>query len=53
MLGEPAHCFVPLNRVQVNTGISKLAVGRSGTTLVSFNDHGHLEDVDPALVTYR
>ena len=53
VLGAPETCFVTLNRVQINTGISKLAIGRSGTTLVSFNDHGHLEDVDPALVTYR
>jgi broad specificity phosphatase PhoE len=53
LLGQPAGCFVALNRVQVNTGISKLAIGRSGTTLVSFNDHSHLDDVDPALVTYR
>jgi broad specificity phosphatase PhoE len=45
--------FVPLNRVQVNTGVTKLVVGRAGTSLVSFNDHTHLELVDPALVTYR
>jgi hypothetical protein len=28
-----------------------VVVGRRGTTLVSFNDHSHLEQ--PGLVTYR
>jgi broad specificity phosphatase PhoE len=45
--------FVALNRVQVNTGVTKVVSGRSGLTLVSFNAHSHLELVDPALVTYR
>lgn len=45
--------FVPLNRVQVNTGVTKLVIGRSGTSLVSFNDHTHLELMNPSLVTYR
>ena len=39
-----------LNAVTVNTGITKLVVGSRGVTLVSFNDHVHLE---PHLVTYR
>jgi broad specificity phosphatase PhoE len=41
------------NRVAVNTGITKLIAGRRGLTLVSFNDHGHLERTRPPLVTYR
>ena len=45
--------FVALNRVQVNTGITKVVAGRRGLSLVSFNDHGHLEEVDPFLVTSR
>ncbi len=39
-----------LNSVTVNTGITKVVVGSRGMTLVSFNDHVHLE---PDHVTYR
>lgn len=39
-----------LNSVTANASITKLVVGRSGVTLVSFNDHVHLE---PDHVTYR
>lgn len=39
-----------LNSVLINTGVTKIVTGRSGRTLVSFNEHGHL----PAdQVTYR
>lgn len=48
-----ASAFVALNRVQVNTGLTKLLLGRQGTSLLSFNDHGHLAAADPSLVTYR
>jgi hypothetical protein len=37
--------------VTVNAGVTKVVRGRSGTTLVSFNEHGHLEA--DGLVTYR
>ena len=39
-----------LNRVAVNSGVTKLVVGSSGTSLIGFNDHCHLV---PADVTYR
>jgi len=39
-----------LNPVTVNASFAKVVVGGRGTTLVSFNEHGHLE---PAHVTYR
>lgn len=39
-----------LNSVIINTGVTKIVTGRSGRTLLSFNEHGHL----PAdQVTYR
>lgn len=39
-----------LNSVIINTGVTKVVTGRSGRTLLSFNEHGHL----PAdMVTYR
>ena len=44
--------FIPLNRVQVNAAVTKIVVGRRGTSLISFNEHGHLEH-DRELVTYR
>lgn len=45
--------FLPVNRVAVNAGITKVVVGRQGMTLVSFNEHGHLERGGRSLVTYR
>jgi broad specificity phosphatase PhoE len=49
----PATLFSALNRVTVNASVTKLAVGSTGTNVISFNDHSHLESVDRALVTYR
>jgi broad specificity phosphatase PhoE len=49
----PEAAFVAFNRVLVNTGITKVVYGRSGTTLVSFNEHAHLERDGSELVTYR
>jgi broad specificity phosphatase PhoE len=42
-----------LSPVTVNASVTKVVVGGRGTTLVSFNDHSHLETADPSLVTYR
>ena len=53
LLGVPAATFVAFNRVTVNTGITKVVVGRGGTSLVSFNEHAHLENGARSLVTYR
>jgi len=50
LLGGTAETVVALNRVAVNGAITRLVVGRSGTSLLTFNEHGHL---DPADVTYR
>ncbi len=44
------HLWLNLNRVMINTGITKIVTGRRGATLVSFNDHSHL---DGELLTYR
>jgi broad specificity phosphatase PhoE len=52
LLGVNVPGFVALNRVVVNTGITKIVRGRAGTNVLSFNDHAHLEG-DAALVTYR
>jgi broad specificity phosphatase PhoE len=49
----PDQSSLAFNRVSVNTGITKLIVGRRGLTLVSFNEHGHLERTNPPLISYR
>lgn len=53
VLGLSPSSFVDLNRVQVNAGVTKVVSGARGTSLVSFNEHGHLEEADRFLVTYR
>jgi broad specificity phosphatase PhoE len=52
-LGAGDDAFIAMSRVVVNGGITKLVRGDRGTNLVSFNDHAHLERMDPALVSYR
>lgn len=42
-----------LNRVIVNTSVTKLVAGRGGLTLLSINDHAHLEGEHRHLLTYR
>ncbi|CRK55044.1 Phosphoglycerate mutase family protein [Alloactinosynnema sp. L-07] len=44
---------VAINRVVVNAAITKVVVGRSGATLVSFNEHRHFEGAGRDLLTYR
>lgn len=51
VLGVPDDAFVEFNRTSVNAGITKLIVGSRGTSLVTFNEHAHLEG--DGLVTYR
>ncbi len=41
-----------LNPVCVNSGVTRVVTGRRGTTLVTFNEHAHL-DATPDLLTYR
>ena len=52
LLGLPADGLVRLNRVVVNSSVTTVVSGRSGTTLLSFNEHGHLLGTE-APVTYR
>lgn len=52
-LGLDAHGWSRLNTVIVNSSITKLVVGRRGATLVTINDHAHLEPHGAELVTYR
>ncbi|WP_030435607.1 histidine phosphatase family protein [Actinoplanes subtropicus] len=47
-----AAVWASLNRVTVNTGVTKLIAGRRGLSLSTFNEHPHVE-ADPSLLTYR
>jgi broad specificity phosphatase PhoE len=48
----PDTALAALNRVSVNTSVTKLVSGRRGVSLVTFNEHVHL-DHHPDLLTYR
>jgi broad specificity phosphatase PhoE len=50
LLGLDAAGVVALNRVTVNGAVTTLVAGSAGTSLVTFNEHGHL---DAGAVTYR
>ena len=52
LLGGEADLWSRFNVVCVNAGVTKLVTGRRGVTLVSFNEHAHLEGA-PDLLTYR
>ena len=51
-LGLPAERWPGLARLIVNASITKVITGHTGTNLVTFNDHAHLE-ADRSLITYR
>jgi broad specificity phosphatase PhoE len=53
LLGGTPHMWAQLNPVTVNASVTKVVVGRRGMTLVSFNDHSHLEPAADGLITYR
>lgn len=53
LLGAPPTAFLALNRVTANAGITKIVHGRSGTSLLSFNDHAHFDGEHAGLLTYR
>lgn len=54
LIGGDARTHSMLAPVVLNASVTKIVVGRRGTTLVSFNDHSHLEQADhDELVTYR
>lgn len=53
LLGCGPESLVTFNRVVINTALTKVAVGRGGMTLVSFNEHEHLEGEAARLLTYR
>lgn len=52
LLNVPPETFIALNRIAVNTGLSKVLSGRSGLQLLSYNEQGHV-DADRRLMTFR
>jgi broad specificity phosphatase PhoE len=50
LIGVDPVSFPRLNRVTINCGVTRVIVGSSGTTLVSFNEQGHLQG---GMLTYR
>lgn len=50
LLGVGERQWFTLNRVVVNSGVTRVVVGSRGSTLVTFNEYSHLS---PQLVTYR
>lgn len=53
VLTGDASLWPSLNRVAVNTAVTKVLNGRSGLTLSSYNEHAHLEHDPATLLTYR
>jgi broad specificity phosphatase PhoE len=53
ILGVAGETLIALNRVSVNGAITLVASGRSGLSLVSFNEHRHLEHDPATTVTLR
>ena len=53
LIGLPPRAWPALHRVMVNTSVTKVVRGQRGTSLISFNDHGHLEGVPGLQITYR
>ncbi|MFB6841289.1 histidine phosphatase family protein [Streptomyces sp. NPDC056361] len=53
LLSLPPEGVVALNRVAVNASVTTLAVGTSGTTLLTFNEHAHFAGDQRHLLTYR
>ncbi|MFF7777719.1 histidine phosphatase family protein [Streptomyces tanashiensis] len=53
LLSLSGEGVVALNRVAVNASITTLVVGGSGTTLLTFNEHGHFAGGGRQMLTYR
>jgi broad specificity phosphatase PhoE len=53
LLNLPPEGFLALNRTMANASITKLVSGRSGVSLISYNEHGHFEGQNRELLTYR
>lgn len=53
LLGVRPEAWLDFNRVIMNASITKVIVGRRGRSLVTVNEHGHLERAGREFLTYR
>ena len=53
LLGIDGRGFLRLNRVVANCSLTKIGTGRSGLSLVTFNEHSHFEGSARKMLTYR
>ncbi|ADP84697.1 histidine phosphatase family protein [Pseudofrankia inefficax] len=53
LLGVGVEGLVQLNRTMINGGITKIVSGRSGTSLISVNEHSHIDAAGRELLSYR
>lgn len=53
LIGIPSSAWPSLHRVMVNSSVTKVVRGQRGISLISFNEHGHLEGVPGLQITYR
>ena len=53
LLGLGGAGVVALNRVAANAAVSKVVVGRSGASLVSYNEHALFDGPQRRLLSYR
>ncbi|MCT2587806.1 histidine phosphatase family protein [Actinophytocola gossypii] len=53
LLHLPPEGFLAMNRTMANASITKLVSGRSGVSLLSYNEHAHFEGAGRELLTYR
>lgn len=51
--GVPPQQWPAVSRAMVNASVTKLIVGRRGVSVVSFNEHAHLDDRDGGVATFR
>jgi broad specificity phosphatase PhoE len=53
LLYAPPAGYLAMNRTMANASITKLVRGRSGVSLLSFNEHAHFEGEHRQLLSYR
>ena len=53
LLNTPPAGYLALNRTMANASITKLVRGRSGVSLLTFNEHAHFEGEHRELLSYR
>ncbi|TCP46853.1 broad specificity phosphatase PhoE [Tamaricihabitans halophyticus] len=53
LLGGAGQAFITLNRVAVNGAFTTLVTGRSGISMVSYNEHAHFTGNSADLLSYR